>query len=75
VYRKEDEARWQIFTDFQGEKVPLEVLEEMRRAEGMEGEWEGRCIEVGDEAWKVLLSYRSAQEAETSISECARWTR
>lgn len=56
---------YQDFTDYKGVKVPMWVLQKMRRAEGVEyGGWEGRGIEVGDKGWKVLQDWKAGYDKE-----------
>ena len=56
---------YQDFTDYKGIKVPMWVLQKMRRAEGVAyGGWEGRGIEVGDKGWKVLQDWKAEHDEE-----------
>lgn len=46
---------WLHYTDYKRLLVPLELLEEMETAEGMEsGRWE-RGMEVSDAGWEILI--------------------
>ncbi|KAI9632162.1 uncharacterized protein MKK02DRAFT_41306 [Dioszegia hungarica] len=59
------EAVWQDWTDVNGGVVPLEVLEEMRVAEGRKDtEWRKRGVEVGETGWAVLLAWMAGREGE-----------
>lgn len=49
---------YQDFTSYQGEMVPLELLDEMRRVEGCSSdEWDKRGLHVGRASWDVLSKW------------------
>lgn len=61
-FHRAEEKEWEDATDYKGLVVPLEVMREMRKAEGIKaGVWEGRGIEVGDQGWKVLTEWYDRQ--------------
>lgn len=62
-YETGDELEWQDSTHFDGHVVPLEIIRQMRKAAGAKaGDWEGRGVEVGEAAWKVLTTWRDGLE-------------
>jgi hypothetical protein len=62
---KLDEADWQTMSNYKGMVVPLEIIEGMREAEGaLSAKQEGRVIEVGDVAWKVLQDWYKTAKSE-----------
>jgi hypothetical protein len=66
-YETGDELEWQDSTHFDGHVVPLEIIRQMRKAAGVKaGDWEGRGVEVGEAAWKVLTTLRDGLEKKTS---------
>lgn len=60
---------WQDWTDFQGEAVDMEVIEEMRRVEGVAEDdlWDRRGMEVGETAWNVLLAARARMALKREV--------
>lgn len=49
----------QLLSDYVGFMVPMEVIERMRRVEGLTVEqWQKRGVEVGEEAWDVLTEWQ-----------------
>lgn len=62
-YETTEELEWQDSTHFDGHVVPLEIIRQMRKAAGAKaGDWEGRGVEVGETAWKVLTTWRDGLE-------------
>jgi hypothetical protein len=49
------------YTDFEGHVIPIGILRKMSEVEGMSQNWEGRNVEVGDEAWRILEDWISLQ--------------
>jgi hypothetical protein len=53
---------WQDYTDFDGEVVPMSVIERMEAAEGLsEKGRKQRGVEVGAVAWGVLMDWRAGR--------------
>lgn len=64
-YIPQQDASWQRFSDYRGNVVPLQVIEEMAEAEGMNSEeWGERGVEVGKESWKILEDWREHVEQD-----------
>jgi hypothetical protein len=62
------ELEWQDSTHFDGHVVPLEIIRQMRKAAGVKaGDWEGRGVEVGEAAWKVLTTWRDGLEKKPGV--------
>ena len=56
------EVEWEDATDYKGLVVPLDMIGQMRKVDGKSvEEWQGRGVEVGDEAWKVLTDWAEKQ--------------
>lgn len=63
VYELLDYMFWEDATYYDGEIVPMEIIGDMMRAAGVKvGEWEGRGVEVGEKAWKVLTDWRESMK-------------
>lgn len=60
VYEERDDLMWSHLSDYEGLAVPLDVIEEMLEAEGLEKGREGRGIEIGDAGWQVVLDWRES---------------
>jgi hypothetical protein len=59
VFVRLAEPIWQDYTDLDGAVVPMEIIREMLKVEGIdEGDWTGRGLEVGELAWRVLVEWR-----------------
>lgn len=51
-------VNWQHFSDFRSLTVPLEVMENMRQAQGVsEEEWKQRGVALSDAAWFILMEW------------------
>lgn len=56
---RRSEPKAEMFTDFEGKGVPLDLLQRMRMIEGIsEEDWCQRGVEVGDETWKLLTDWQ-----------------
>lgn len=65
-YTRAQEDSWIDYTDYKSRRVPLEIIQKMRLAEGVGlGQWEGRQIEVGDAGWKVLTDWEEGEERKS----------
>lgn len=59
-FGERDELEWEDATEFDGLVVPLSILKEMRKAAGVgPNEWNGRHVNVGEAAWRVLTDWRN----------------
>lgn len=62
-YKRLTTPAWQDFTYYRGVTVPLEVIDQMLKVEGMEDKnWTDRGMEVGPESWKVLVDWKAGLE-------------
>lgn len=71
TYTPSDELEWQDYTEYDGVCVPLNIIRQMRKAEGV-GEWKGRGVKVGDTAWKILTDWRAGLKASEMTVSTAR---
>lgn len=49
------------YTDFEGHTIPSGILRKMSEVEVLSQDREGRNVEVGDEAWRILEDWVSLQ--------------
>lgn len=70
VFEANSGSAWYDYTDYEGYVVQLEVFDKMRRVQGAAPEdWQGRGIEVGEAAWKVLTAANADYLAKKSRLE------
>lgn len=69
-YVELEQPEWQHFSEYDGETVPLEIIEEMLAAEGLGlADWTGRGLEVGDRAWELLTDWMADDREEAEHRE------
>lgn len=65
TFEVQSQPVWEDYTDFDGLCVPLDIIKRMRdTARALESPWEGRCIQIKADAWKVLTDWRDAELAK-----------
>jgi hypothetical protein len=69
-FEHRDTPSWVIYTDLAGVSVPLEVIENMRIAQGATlEEWDGRNVEVTDAAWSLLEAWRPTPKQPEEVED------
>lgn len=62
---------FQDFTFYQGEVVPLEVINRMKEVEGISvmAYWDRRGVQVGEAAWGVIRLWQESSASKLEVSQ------
>ena len=64
-YATSEYPQWEDATYYEGLTVPLSVISEMKRVHGGNEALVGRGVDVGKNAWQVLLAWKEENHPDT----------